>query len=431
MNYKFTLNNGITIFSFCILPYPNDRFLRRLRRVKAKFELWYYFPNFVCYVLTAPRYLLKLIYQNKMKKWIFITLFIPAIAGAKGIENDTFLIRKEGEIGEILTNLRTAQTDMDREIFNMTLVEEIKNLLVYPGVLTYPFSSWTTMSTIASPDGAFRLFNWNIEDETGMHSHFCFLVKPLNDESNHVIQLTEDRLTIPPRPDNTLTADHWYGALYYNIVPVKKGSKTLYTIFGYNGNDQTTNRKILDVFYFKGKTLRMGYPLFQEAPGSQHLLRRVFFEYSEKAIITVRMNDNLGAIVFDHLVPETPQLEGLYDYYIPDMTYDGYKWENGIWVYVEDVIAYNDPEEEIKRYYPDGDGDSSYRTEDGKWIDPVDPGAPNGGGTSAIAPIENVNQKTKKNGKVRKIQFQFTNRLKGPRSAVTGDRVKQKRGKKK
>ncbi|MBI3135026.1 MAG: hypothetical protein HYZ14_10180 [Bacteroidetes bacterium] len=383
--------------------------------------IWYNFRNFDCDIFNNLRYL-------TMKVTGIIVFFFPLLAFGKGVENDTFLIRKEAEINVILTDLRKAETDMEREMINMDLQEELKNLLVYPGVMNYPFAAWTTMSTISAPDGAFRLFNWNVEDEFGMHSHFCFLVKPDNANENTIIQLAEDRLTITPRPEQTLTADHWYGALYYNIVPVKKGNKTLYTIFGYNGNDNATNRKLLDVFYFKGKSLRMGYPLFQEGPGSAHLLRRVFFEYSEKAIISLRVNDNLGAIVFDHLVPETPQLEGIYDYYIPDMTYDGYKWENGIWVYVEDIIAYNDPNETVRQYIPTDDGDVAYREVDDTWTNPVDPDAPAGSGTNAVAPIENVNDKDKnrKAGQSGKQhQFKFVHRLKGPRSAVTGERVKK------
>lgn len=364
-----------------------------------------------------------------MKKVLIAFLFTPVLVHAKGIENDTFLIRREGEINVLLTTLRTVKTDMEREMANMDLQEELKTLLVYPGVMDYPFSLWTTMSTIKSPDGAFRIFNWNIEDENGMHSHFCFLVKPDNTNENTVIELKEDRLNITPRPDHTLTADHWYGALYYNIIPVKKGGKTLYTIFGYNGVDLATTRKLLDVFYFKGNTLRMGYPLFQETKGSQHLLRRVFFEYSDKAIMTLRWNDNLNAIVFDHLVPETPQLEGIYDYYIPDMTYDGYRFEDGIWMYQEDLIAYNDPNETVKQYIPTEDGDETYREVEDVWTDPVDPDAPNGGGTNAIAPIENLNTEVKdKNKDARKRKpFKFVNRLKGPRSAVTGERVKRRK----
>lgn len=369
-----------------------------------------------------------------MKLTGIILLLFPFLAFSKGLETDTLLIRQENEINVILTNLRSAKDDKARAPLNAQLKKELSAMLINPDVLDYPFRKWATMSTIASPDGEFRLFNWNVESDEGVHSHYCFLVKKSTSEANIIIELKEDKFTISPRPEETLTADHWYGALYYNIVPVKKGNKTLYTIFGYSGNDRSTNRKLLDVFYFKGKTLRMGYPLFQEAPGSQHLLRRVFFEYSEAAIMTVRMNENLGAIVFDHLVPENPQLDGIFDYYIPDMTYDGYKWENGIWVYYEDIIAYNTNNEVVRNYTITDDGSpTTYRDTESGWIDPVDPDAPAGGGTNAIAPVENVNDKKKKNGEVKRKgkdrQFKFVNRLKGPRSAVTGDRVKNKRRK--
>lgn len=357
-----------------------------------------------------------------MKTFFFLSIFVPLISFSKGNAVDTLSIKMESEISVILTKLRNAENDNIRLMHNMDLRDKLKAFLVHPGALTYPFDLWTTMSTIKSPDGEFRIFNWNVENDFGVHSHFCYIVKP-NGKENQVIELKEDKITLPPRPEQTLTADHWYGALYYNIIPIKKGNKTMYTIFGYSGNDRSTNRKLLDVFYFKGKALRMGYPLFQEGPGSTRLLRRVFFEYSEKAIISVKMNENLNAIVFDHLVPETPLLVGMFDFYIPDMTYDGYQWENGVWLYREDIIAYNEQNKKIRYYGPAEDSlDLEYHEENDVWLNPVDANAPNGGGTNAIAPIENVKDKktkTKKDGTPRSFRI-FKNR-KGPRSAVTGE----------
>jgi hypothetical protein len=223
-----------------------------------------------------------------------------------------------------------------------------------------------------------------------------------------------------------LTPDHWYGALYYNIVPVEKGNKTLYTMIGYNGGGRSTNKKILDVFYFKGKKLRMGYPIFQESQGSKRLKRRVFFEYSEKVTIGVNMNEQLNAIVFDHLIPETPNLEGMYDFYVPDMTYDGYRWEGAIWVYKEDLIAVNKENKRTRVYNPDSEneGEPEYIEVKDRWEDPVD-GNPNGGGTNAVAPVEeddsSDSKKKKKARKKNKKRFKLFQRKKNkPRSAVTG-----------
>lgn len=364
-----------------------------------------------------------------MKTLFLLLIFVPILASAKENAVDTLSIKMEAEINEILTKLRNADTDDIRFMHNLDLKDKLKKFLVHPGAMTYPFDLWTTMSTIKSPDGEFRIFNWNVENDFGVHAHYCYLIKP-NGRENQVIELKEDKITLPPRPEQTLTAEHWYGALYYNIIPIKKGNKTFYTVLGYSGNDRSTNRKLLDVFYFKGKSLRMGFPLFQEAPGSTRLLRRVFFEYSEKAIISVKMNDNLGAIVFDHLVPETPLLVGMYDFYIPDMTYDGYQWENGVWLYREDIIAYNELNKKVKYYGPSDDSlDLEFHEQNDVWINPVDPNAPNGGGTNAIAPIENVKDKnpkgrTKKDGTPRRGYGIFK---KGPRSAVTGESSRRNR----
>jgi len=335
-----------------------------------------------------------------MKK-LFLFIFVSLIGNsifAKEIEVDTFLVKKEAEINAQLNKLRAATSDQSRILENESLKNLVESVLAYPKTFDYPFASFQTMSTIASPDGAFRLFNWNIEDDNGLNSHFCYMIIPSRnrEKPNNVISFKEDRVTIPPRPETTLTPNRWYGALYYNIIPIKKGSKTLYTILGYNGGSRSTNKKIIDVFYFKGKKLRMGYPIFQDGASSKRLARRVFFEYSEKVTVGVNMNDQLQAIVFDHLVPETEELTGLYDYYVPDMTYDAYRWEDNVWKYKEDLVAVNQENRKTKRYRPDTeDKDESYIEERDEWIDPVD-GNPLGGGSNAIAPLEEISVDSKK-----------------------------------
>lgn len=362
-----------------------------------------------------------------MKRIVFYLLifFTGLNAKAKGIEIDTFLVKKEIEINEQLKIVRNAQDDNLRALENESLKELIESILAYPGTFTYPFNSFQSMSTISSPDGAFRLFNWNIEDNSGLNSHYCYMIIPNGTRANEVIEFTEDRITIPPKPENTLTPNHWYGALYYKIIPVKKGSKTLYTVVGYNGGSRSTNKKLLDVFYFKGSKVKLGYPIFQEARGSKRLLKRVFFEYSEKATIAVNWNNQLDAIVFDHLLPETPNLEGMFDFYVPDMTYDGYHWEGNVWVYQEDLIAVNDENRRVKRFNPNGAEDGIEFVEiNDEWEDPVD-GNPNGGGTDATAPVQIVNDKKGRKVKSKDKEHRdgwfyniFHKKTKKPRSAI-------------
>ena len=168
----------------------------------------------------------------------------------------------------------------------------------------------------------------------------------------------------------------------------------------------------------------MGYPIFQEAKNSKTLVRRVFFEYSEKVTIGVNMNEQLDAIVFDHLIPEMPNLEGMYDFYVPDMTYDGYRWDGNNWIYLEDLVAGNNESRRTKLYGP-GDEEDTVKFVEVKddWIDPVD-GNPNGGGTNAVAPIDSVEEG--KNGKKKPTKDRIKTKThrgksKKPRSAIRND----------
>ena len=144
----------------------------------------------------------------------------------------------------------------------------------------------------------------------------------------------------------------------------------------------------------------------------------------------------MGAIVFDHLVPELPTLEGMYDFYIPDMTYDGYKWENGIWEYHEDYIAWNDNNSRIQMFGPTDDGDDSeYISVRDVWINPVDAGNPLNG-NDAIAPIDDMRDNkgsntSTRNGKGKKRKVRIFKRKVKPISAIGDDGSLTKKKKKK
>ena len=361
-----------------------------------------------------------------MWRIIFILILISNLSFAKKIEIDTFLVQKELEINEQLLKLRSATNDALQLSENESLIQLIESILEHPGTMTYDFTKFETISTIKSPDDAFRLFNWNIENSEGVHQHFCYALLPnRGNKPNTVIKFKEDKITIPSKPSNTLSPNTWYGALYYKILPIKYGNKSLYTVIGFNGGTRSSNKKMIDIFYFKGKKLRLGYPLFQEESESKQLSRRVFFEYAEKAIVGVNLNEELEAIVFDHLVPESENLKGLYSYYIPDMTYDGYTWNGEIWEYKTDFIAVNSQNTKTKQYKPTANGEAPEFVEvDDVWVNPVDSKSPAGAGKSAIAPVpESANNKKKskrnKNRSPKKTKAsKRTKKGNTPRSAI-------------
>ncbi|MGV6861097.1 MAG: hypothetical protein ACWA41_04960 [Putridiphycobacter sp.] len=360
--------------------------------------------------------------------FLHILIFTSVFSFAKDIEIDTFLVRKEKDIALALETLRKSKSESEIELNNLNLISELEDIFQSDNLFDYEFTLLTSMSTIMPEDKSFRLFNWNIEGKNQVHTHYCYLVKKGRGK-NKVFTFKEDKVTLRPNPDGYLTHNRWYGALYYKIITKKVGNKTFYSIFGYNGNNRSSNKKILDVFWFKGKSLRLGYPLFQDERDLDKLHHRIFFEYSDKATISVKYLADIDKIVFDHLSPETPKLKGMYEYYVPDMTYDAYFWEDGFWHYQADIIVGN-PKEKSRRVYsidPET-GEETFKVVPIDWINPVDEKSGDQKDIQ-VQPENGMSKRDKK--KKRRAQKRNNRRIKKenkkyqknkPQSAVGGER---------
>jgi hypothetical protein len=57
--------------------------------------------------------------------------------------------------------------------------------------------------------------------------------------------------------------------------------------------------------------------------------------------MSLRYDPQKKMIVFDHLSPTKPSLEGQYEFYGPDFTYDGLKFEKGVWEHYQNIEITN------------------------------------------------------------------------------------------
>jgi len=204
-----------------------------------------------------------------------------------------------------------------------------------PEAFDAPYEQLVNMGKLSSSDGKIRLMNWNVPLKKGKHLYHCIvLVK--DKKGGHVVY----ELNMPSHPEKTinerkvLTADQWYGALYYEIIPVKKGAKTYYTLLGWSGKDRLSTRKMIDVLSISGKRIKLGAPIFQLDKPAQY---RVVFEYSEEVRMGLGFEENEQRIVYDNLTPINQDLEGQFQFYGPDGSYDALLWEKGKWMLDADI----------------------------------------------------------------------------------------------
>lgn len=326
-----------------------------------------------------------------MKKISLIVLL--AVSFQSFGQEDTSMVNRENHLATLLNDLRAAENDEEKSERNFAFKSYLNETLKSESAFTYPFKKLTTVGFIDSPDGTLRIINWNVEQADQTQKYFCFLIHK-NKKKIELSELTDNSFMLPPRPDGILEADNWYGALYYKIIPIEKGSKTMYTLLGWDGNNSMSTIKLVDVLYFSGDNPKLGSPIFKT---KDETFKRVFYEHSKKTTMSLKYEENYSRIIFDHLSPEAPNLTGFYSFYVPDLSYDAFVLEGSKWILNEDVIGVNKATDGSNDVFVKNERTGKVEKKEikNKWENPEDKNAP-GGGSEHIAVTPETDQQNSK-----------------------------------
>lgn len=217
----------------------------------------------------------------------------------------------------------------------------LDSLLAEADGWNYPLDTIRNISALTSSDNAFRIITWNIPHDDGTFE-FNGRIRLANkgSESGKTMRLNDARASMNKPLTKQLTADNWYGALYYKLIRTKHKRKTFYTLLGWNGNTALSNQKIIDVLQVsKDGRISFGAPIFEDVKGLKH---RIILEYAEQAAVSLRYLENDAVVVFDHLVPTNPAFEGQFAFYSSDFSNDAYRFEKGRWKFIRNFAAKNE-----------------------------------------------------------------------------------------
>jgi hypothetical protein len=148
-----------------------------------------------------------------------------------------------------------------------------------------------------------------------------------------------DRSLTVKSPENYIgTPDKWFGMLYTQVIECNG----FYTLIGWDGNDKLTQRKFVDVLYFKANgTPVFGKDVFKFPRKNP---RRLMFEYSGEVSMSLKYVEKQDQIVYSHLASrqEGSLLDGQFQFYGPDGSFDALVLKKNKWVTIEDIDARND-----------------------------------------------------------------------------------------
>ncbi len=227
-----------------------------------------------------------------------------------------------------------------RDSANRHFTQVLKNYVITEKGYADPLKSVNNMLRLREEEGEFNIYTWQMPDSTFTYRQFGIVAA----DTRRGIEVTElkDQKELIQEPEfRVLKANDWYGAIYYEMIPVKKGRTTYYTLLGYVPGEKL-NRKVVDVVSIdrRGRP-KFGARIFRIEQFMDQTFRkapmRLILSYSGDYSASVRWNVREEMIIMDHLVPPDPKLKGVYQVYGPDMSYDGLEWDDDWWHLKQEV----------------------------------------------------------------------------------------------
>lgn len=268
-----------------------------------------------------------------MKQLLFVfisivvsTMEVRASNGPLGAMEDSLIALRK-----TVTN---AKDDSTRIRSNKAFIAYFRQVLAVKGSFDYPFDSVPYLGVIEAPDGRFRFITWNLPLDKGGSFYYAFLQTDGKLCKTTIYFLQDEELNEPVDDNHSLKWTDWHGALYYEIIPFKKSRKHYYALLGWELYSPRQNRKVIDVLYFPGRQPRFGAPVFHYHNKTR---RRITFAYGTSVQMSLRYHPDRHQIIFDHLAPMQKEMEGIYEYYGPDMTFDALELKRGRWLFLSDV----------------------------------------------------------------------------------------------
>jgi hypothetical protein len=238
-----------------------------------------------------------------------------------------------------------SENEQDRKTANDLFIKTLDATLKIKDSFTYPFDSLKSISVQTSPDKHFRIFTWPIANQDSTFHYYGII----QTENLQLLPLNDFSSSIKHPEDSVTSAQKWYGAAYYKIVPVYY-PKPYYVLLGWKPNNSKTTKKVIDVLSFNNDNPVFGMAVFEHGGKTK---KRIVFEYTRQATMHLNYEQEKKTIVFDHLSPPSPSLKDHPETYGPDLSYDGYHLKIGKWIFADNLdmknlpddhdVDYNDP----------------------------------------------------------------------------------------
>jgi hypothetical protein len=281
-------------------------------------------------------------------KNVFILFLMMASAGSSSFAQALSktakkeLVKREDSLKVYADSMINAVEAPARFRSDSNFVRHLVRALKVNNSFYYPFDSLHTISRIYAPDSTFRIITWQLKKDEYVYLQKGAIQMNTQDGSLKLYPLFDYSMYTRKPGDSIRTHDNWIGAIYYRMIMKENNGHKYYTLLGFDDFSISSNKKWMDVLTFnERKEPVFGGPFFsyKEDTVQKPVQYRFCMEYKKEANTLLNYDKELDMIVFDHLISETDE-PAKKNTYIPDGSYEGFKWKNGQWVHVDRVFDF-------------------------------------------------------------------------------------------
>ncbi len=271
---------------------------------------------------------------------LYIAIILVTMSCNLFAQDNSDFIFFESRLQTLANKILTASNDSLKEEANKLLIEDVEELLLIKGSFHYSFENVDKLSIITSPDNKFKLFNWVVPKSNNTFEYYAYLqFYKKRKKEQYYLKLNDISSYVEDEQKKIFTNGDWFGTLYSDIIHTEFDKKEFYTLVGWDGNNSSTTKRIVEILTFdENEEPSFGAPIFKMNDGTR---TRMVLEYSKKVSTNMSYDTNKEYIVFDHLEPLEGGEVGMYEFYVPSLSYDGLTFKNGKWRLVEDIPIFN------------------------------------------------------------------------------------------
>lgn len=291
-----------------------------------------------------------------MRKALYILLISVVLPLAMCGQNKEVMTMYQNQIQQMLEKVYGDPTDNQRYNANEQMVQLFQEALEQEGSIYFKWDLGNKVSVLTSSDKQFRILTWPVVRDNGEYECFGF-VQSWNEKGKRfdVFQLYDKSDEVVTAEESVLFPESWFGCVYQTLIETKHEGKTYYTLLGWTGVDNLTQRKVVEPIFFRpGQSKpQFGQAVFKKEKNQ----RRMVLEYSRNAMVNLVYDEQFNRVVetkkvkkngrminqqevhnvkekmiiFDELAPAIAGMEGLYQYYVPTGTEVAYIFNGGKW----------------------------------------------------------------------------------------------------